>query len=56
MSRLNDSPDKEGQNSTHAIGHLGLVEVRKHSLRISLEKPTKIYSNTINWSNYFGSN
>jgi hypothetical protein len=27
MSRLNDSPEREGQNSTHATGHLGLVEV-----------------------------
>jgi hypothetical protein len=41
--------DREMQNSTHATGHLFMVDVLTSSIRISLEKPTKIFSSIISW-------
>jgi hypothetical protein len=50
------SPEKDNQNSTHAMGHLGLVEVKYPSRRISHGKPTKICKSTTSWCSSSGKN
>lgn len=34
MSHFEESPDKDHKSSTHATGHLGVVDVIKQSYRI----------------------
>ena len=54
---MNSTSLQEGNNSTNAVGHTGMVEVYFILCdRFQYEKLTKIYNNIITWLNSLGKN